>query len=171
MRTLFVVAITLLLITTITVSVQGEQDPYIIHGSTYYNGKKASNITVTFTYDKHQTFDGTPSSFNTVVHSSKSGFYNIVIDNYTEGDTYTIQAKYDNYRVTETGRIILYDKEGYQRMGDEIDLHIYDNNTEKREHRSYDIFLYGSLPFLGVLVCLVIRRDIKIQKEVEARRK
>ena len=109
MVSLKVLPIVLILI-LISFPVQAHSDPYLVQGKAQVNGEPIEDLEVTLIYDRTGT--------KYTDYTDSNGIYVIQLQDYKEGDTYTLSAK----GLTATGKIIVYDSDGYQRQGDIIDI-------------------------------------------------
>ena len=141
----------------IAVLVGAQQDPYLIYGRAYKNDKPITELPViVYLYNS----EGELKSIHNT-ETSKSGFYNIVIDNYEEGNVYTVKTE----GFIQDGRIILYDTEGYQRMGDEININI--NITADNTIMSTPYFVHPIIPIVIILSIYIIYRKKILPKKRE----
>lgn len=123
--------------------VKSQSDPYVIQGKTHVNGEIAPNITVNFIYDRYSDSKTVLSDFN--------GTYVIPLFQYSEGDSYTIKAGYNEFEGIYGGRFILYDRSGYKKEGDIVDIYLTETEPEKGPETQDFPFLLLFLP-----ICLFI---------------
>lgn len=133
--------IAVLLVLFIPPTVQAQQDPYLIYGTVYTGDEPAVGAQVVVTLDRTQ------KEYTT--DTNEKGFFVMILTDYNEGDTYTIRAKSEGMEGVETGRIVIYDREGYQREGDRVDIHF-----EGREDDTWVRYLLIVLLLIPIILLI-----------------